>query len=136
MTASMYGNYFVEGFRKPDCGVAATCVDERPGANEALIHSSNGSYVPFLVYRGADSHYLLDSGPAPHHPPQVCETVGDQIVGEADLATWRANWLVVAINHSIPNQEAVLAHLEGTSPLLHQNEIDSIVLRHYDIGAK
>jgi uncharacterized membrane protein len=130
---SLYGYYFVSDFSKPDYRSAAGYVTEHIKLGQALVHSSNGSYVPFLLYYGPEDHYLIDGDPAPHHPPRVHEAVGGQTVSRDELAKWSSIWLIVAFDHSIPYQVDLLAEFDATYPILDENVIDGIVVRHYDL---
>lgn len=134
MILSLYGYYFDKDFSKPDYRAAEDYIAQRIGPDEALIHTGNGSYIPFLFYRSAEDHFLLDGDPAPHHPPRVHETVGGQTVTEGELGAWSGIWLVVAFDHSIEYQRETLAHYDAEYPLLDEAVIDGIVLRHYDMS--
>ena len=133
MIVSLYGYYFVSDFSKPDYRSAAAFVKERIESGQVLVHSSNGSYVPFLLYYGPEDHYLLDGDPAPHHPPRVYETAGGRTVSQDELSQWTSVWLVAAFDHSIPYQLDVLTQFDAAYPILDEEVIDGIVVKHYDL---
>ncbi len=133
MIFSLYGYYSLDRYSKPDYRAAAAYVAQRLEPDEALVHSGNGAYLPFLYYLGPDGHYLLDGDPAPHHPPRLHEAAGGQTIAQADLARWPSIWLVVAFDHSIDYQEGLVRAFDRDYALLDQALIDGIVLRRYDL---
>lgn len=136
MILSVYGYYFNGSYSKPDYRAAAAYVDDWIEEGEALVHTSNGSYIPFLYYLGSERHFLLEGDPAPHHPPLVHEVAGGRSLSRADLAAWPGVWLVVAFDHSLAYQEATLAEFDTEYPRSHEAVIDGIVVRRYDLSAE
>jgi mannosyltransferase len=135
MLFSLYGYYFLDRYRKPDYRTAAAFVSQRQEQNEPIIHSGNGSYLPFLFYLGPEEDLLLAGDPAPHHPPKLYETAGGRAIDWQDLAGWRTAWLVVAFDHSIEYQEGVVREFDQRYSLLEDRVIDGIVLRRYALSA-
>jgi mannosyltransferase len=133
MVFSLYGYYFLDRYSKPDYRAAAAYVSQRMESDEALIHSGNGAYLPFLFYLGPDRHFILAGDPAPHHPARLYETAGGRAVDWPDLAGWPSIWLVVAFDHSVDYQEAVVREFDQKYRLLDSAVVDGIVLRRYQV---
>jgi mannosyltransferase len=136
LIVSLYGYYVVADHSKPDYRAASAYLDQKVRPGQALVHTGNGSFIPFLFYRGPDDHFLLDGDPAPHHPPELHQVAGGRSVDESELAMWPTIWLVTAFDHSIPYQEGVLTGFDANYELLEETTIDGIVLRHYDMGGQ
>jgi hypothetical protein len=128
-------NYFESpDYWKPDYRSAATTVSTIPSSRNALIHTSNGSYIPFLVYLSPQNHFLLSGDPAPHHPPAVHENVHGSTIEWRELNRYQTVTLIIAFDHSIAYQKEMVDRFDNSYKLLDSTEVDEIIIRTYDIG--
>jgi uncharacterized membrane protein len=133
MVFSLYGYYFLDRYRKPDYRAAAAYVAQHVESGEAVVHSGNGAYLPFLYYLGPERQVILAGDPAPHHPAKLYETAGGRAIDWPDLAQWPSIWLVVAFDHSIDYQEGVVSEFGQRYLPLEDVVIDGILLRRYEV---
>lgn len=131
---SLIGYYFVGEFAKPNYRQTAELVSNQIKPEDAIVHTSNGSYIPFLLYRGPKKHFLLEGDPSPHHPPRVHEVAGGTMITLEELSSYDNVWLVVAFDHSIGYQETLLGNFDKKYPLLEDYSVNGIVVRHYDLS--
>jgi uncharacterized membrane protein len=126
-----YGN---PQFWKPDYRQAAAFLASRQAAGEAVVHTSNGSYIPFLFYQALPDHYLLTGDPAPHHPPRLHLVAGGAEIDAPGLGGYERLWLVVALEHSIDWQRAQAEAVAGRYRELERHSIGGIEIVYYERG--
>jgi mannosyltransferase len=133
MSISLFHYYFNPAFAKPPYREATHYISERFQAGDIVVHTGNGSYLPFLFYNPPSPHYLLVGDPAPHHPPEVFRMKGGREVSFNDFEGYERLWLVVALDHSVDYQRATVNHFDTLYPLLSETTIGGIIIRVYDI---
>ncbi len=126
--------YWDSSFYKPDYRAASAYVASQMRVGEAVVHTGNGSYIPFLHYQGAEDHFLLDGDPAPHHPPDLHEIVGGRAIELDQLQGYDRFWLIVALEHSVQYQQQAAAAIEEKYPLLQETTIDEITIQQYQLS--
>jgi mannosyltransferase len=135
MLLSLFNYYTNPLYFKPDYRAAATFINGRQQSGDAILHTSNGSYLPFLLYQPPAAHFLLAGDPAPHHPPNLHEVVGGRTIQPAELAAYQRLWLVVALEHSIEWQAEQADYFAAQYQELEQYEVSGIQLILYDLQA-
>jgi hypothetical protein len=101
--------YFDSRYAKPPYRDAAALIAERARPDDIELHTSDGSYLPFLHYEQPMAAYLLTGDPDARKPEPVYALMGGQTMGlEEALAQDRRIWLVVALEHSWEYQQDTL----------------------------
>jgi 4-amino-4-deoxy-L-arabinose transferase-like glycosyltransferase len=131
---SMYGYYFNPDFSKPDYRQAAEFIAAQIEEGQVILHTGNGSYLPFLLYSKPEDHFLLDGDPAPHHPPDLHEIAGGRTVSLQNLAGYDQVWLVTALDHSQAYQGGIITDFDARFPLLLETNVDDIIIREYSLN--
>jgi uncharacterized membrane protein len=135
MLFSLGTYYWDQALYKPDYRAASAYVASQLRDGQAVVHTGNGSYIPFLFYQGEENHFLLAGDPAPHHPPKLHELVGGRSVDLNDLGGYESFWLVVALEHSVEYQRQRAAEIADKYPLLGNSTIDEITIQQFQIPA-
>lgn len=126
--------YFDSRYAKPPYRDAAALIAERAGPDDIEVHTSDGSYLPFLYYEQPVPVYLLKGDPDARKPESVYALMGGQTMGlEEALTQDRRIWLVVALEHSIDYQLETLDWFQGQRPLLQAANVGGI--RVYLLGS-
>lgn len=113
MIVSLANYYLDPAYAKPPYRQAAGWIAERYGADDIEVHTSDGSYLPFLQYPRSVVTYLLQGDPDARKPGPVYGVLGGQTISrDAVLAHEGRIWLVVALEHSVDYQLAVQAWLQ------------------------
>ena len=127
MLLSQRGYYFNPDFQKPPMREAAAFVQQRFVPGDAVLHTSDGSYLPFLVYPHPAESYLLRGDPDPRKPYEVYELWGGQLIGREGLESqFQRLWLVVALDHSLAFQQDALTWFRNHYVVLEQNSVGGI----------
>lgn len=135
MGVSLFHYYTDPKFRKPDYRQAAAYVVGQRQPGDLLVHTGNGSYIPFLLYIPAENHLLLEGDPAPHHPPRLYEVAGGRAISESNLLGRDRVWLIVALDHSVEYQQGVVSRFDKSYKLLEETSVRDIIIRLYDLSA-
>lgn len=133
---SLSNYYFDEGYAKPDYRSAVELIQQNRQPDDLLLHTANGSYIPFLLYMPAQDHLILPGDPAPHHPPGLFTAVGGRELNEVDLLAHRRVWLIVALEHSVAWQTEQANLFAESYPLLEHHTVSGIELYLYDLTAR
>jgi hypothetical protein len=97
-----------------------------------VIHTSVGSFLPFLFYDPPDEHYLLGGEPNPRKPAETYELFGGRITTLETADTYQRVWLVVALDHSVDYQRAQIRWFDENFLLVEDRRVGAIVVRLYD----
>lgn len=130
---SIYNYFESPTYWKPDYRAAASSLATVQSADNAIIHTSNGSYIPFLVYLPPQNHFLLAGDPAPHHPPRVYENVHGAAIEWNMLTEYQTISLVVALDHSIDYQMETVEKFNTHFQQIRSETIGGIVIRTYEV---
>jgi mannosyltransferase len=134
MVVSLGNYYFDPQYAKPPYRDAAALIAREAGPGDVEVHTSDGSYLPFLQYPQPVPNYLLRGDPDARKPDPVYTVLGGQTIDrEEALAQDRRIWLVVALEHSIDYQLSMLDWFQGRRPLL--QEVDVGGIRVYLLGS-
>ena len=134
MVVSLGSYYFDARFAKPPYREAAQHVFQMAQPDEAVVHTGNGSFVPFLFYVPPPNHFLLEGDPKPHQPGSLFSQLGGQSIAPEALTQFETFWLVVALDHSIDYQRQVVTQFDDRYALLDATEIGGILIRRYSSG--
>ena len=129
---SLYNYYAVADFQKEDYRAAATAVSTYKTPGDVIVHTGNGSYIPFLIYLPPTDHFLLEGDPAPHHPPNVHENGGGDIISQEALEGYGRIILVIALDHSVEYQQQRVAEFEQIYTRVDDLTTDNIIIRIYE----
>jgi uncharacterized membrane protein len=131
---SLGGYYWNADYRKPPMRRAAAYVDGHFEPGDVVLHTGDGSYIPFLVYPHPEAHFLLRGDPLPRKEEVVYDTWdGALLDADALPGPYRRLWLVVALDHSLQFQRAAKAGLDARFPLLKRASFDGINVLLYDL---
>lgn len=133
MIFSLGQYYFNPIFAKPAIKDAAEYISRHYQQDDVVIHTGNGSYVPFLFYNMPQEHYLLSGDPSPHNPAKVFQLAGGKEISTEAIKKYRRIWVVAMLDHSIEYQETALDYFEQTYTLQTKQVIDGIIIRNYDL---
>jgi len=127
MLLSQWGYYFNPDFQKPPMREAAAFIQQRFVSGDVVLHTSDGSYLPFLVYPHQAEGYLLRGDPDARKPDHVYRVLGGQTISrEEALVQDRRVWLVVALEHSFDYQRETLAWFQTRRPVVEEYDVEGI----------
>jgi uncharacterized membrane protein len=136
MVLSLWGYYVDPDFQKPPMREAAALVQKGFEEGDAVLHTSDGSYLPFLIYLGDSDHFLLQGDPDPRKPEAVYRMWGGELVRKGDLRDrFERLWLIVALDHSVEFQQQALAWFEARNPSLERYDVGGIGIYLLDLTA-
>lgn len=120
--------------QKPPYRAMAAFLSEQRRANDVILHTSDGSYLPALRYTQFPQHGLLQGDPDPRKPRTVYSTLGGDVWAR-DEAIQLGNrlWLIVAREHSVGWQEEQLAYFNANFQRLDAHDIGGITINLYAI---
>ncbi|MCB8942188.1 MAG: glycosyltransferase family 39 protein [Ardenticatenaceae bacterium] len=102
---------------------------------DAILHTSDGSYLPALRYVQLPHHALLAGDPDPRKPRPVYEIVGGQVWEQAQAQkSGDRLWLIVALEHSIEWQQEQVTHFNNTYPQLETHDFGGIAVILYQLN--
>ena len=129
------GNYYGNPkYRKPPMRQAAAYVSQNFRPGDVVLHTSDGSYIPFLVYPHPQAHFLLRGDPLPRKTEPVYAAWEGAMIEAAELAgPYRRLWLVVALDHSIAFQQQAQASFDEAHPLLERAGVGSVGISLYSL---
>jgi hypothetical protein len=109
MLLSTWNFYFDPSFAKPPWRQAALYVNERVRPGDVVIHTSSGSYLPFLCYEHDVEHVRLpeDAETAQGNAPSqsIVDAIGGAPQGMEDAVRGHDRaWLVVGLDHAVQHQ--------------------------------
>jgi hypothetical protein len=112
-------------------------VVENRRPEDAVLHTSDGSYLPALRYATIPNHALLRGDPQPRKPEAVYQAFGGQLWSPAEaVAAGSRLWLVVALEHSIEWQVEQVTSFSQEYLMMEQHEFAGIQLILYDLSAE
>ena len=129
-------SYHLGPIVKPPYRDATAFVAENAQLGEAVLHTSDGSYLPALRYAPRLTQAVLVGDPDPRKPETVYAALGGQVWSLADLesVTNGRFWVVVALEHSIEWQQAQYGTIAATHTLLDEQEIGGIRIFLFEQG--
>lgn len=133
LLASLGYYYFDPAFAKPPQRAAAQYITRHSQPDDVIIHTSNGSFLPFLFYTPVEDNFLLEGDPAPLHPPRVYELAGGQTITPDRIKNFNRLWLVVALEHSIDYQKETVNQIDALYSMQSEETIGGIVIRQYNL---
>jgi hypothetical protein len=139
MGVSMRNYYFDPAYAKPPWRQAAAYVNQRAQPGDVVIHTSEGSFLPFLCYDHRVEQVLLpeESETARGNAPSqyIVSAVGSppQMTEEAVRGYARA-WLVMGLDHAVEHQWEQKRSLDGRYRLAYEEKIDGIFVFLYILG--
>lgn len=137
MLLASFNFYFNPAFAKPPWREAAYYVESRVQPGDVVLHTSPGSFLPFLAYRPSVAHYLL---PDPvivqeNAPSQAIVTAvagPSRILEEVATGPHRI-WLVVGLDQSLAYQQAQKQRLEARYHRLAEKQLTGIYISIYEV---
>lgn len=127
MTISLGYYYFDLQYAKPPYRDAAALIAGRARLGDIEVHTSDGSYLPFLQYPQPVPTYLLRGDPDARKPDHVYRMLGGQTISrEEALAQDRRVWLVVALEHSFDYQRETLTWFQTRRPVVEEYDVEGI----------
>jgi len=98
-----------------------------------VLHTGDGSYIPFLIYPHPEPHFLLRGDPLPRKKEIVYSAWDGALLDAAQLpGPYRRLWLVVALDHSLGFQRKTKSYFDQTYPLLAQTSFGGIGVLLYE----
>ena len=129
---SLFHYYFDPTFAKPPLRQAADYVSNHFQKGDVVLHTSNSSYLPFLLYDPSPDHYLLQGDPAPFHPAEVFRLVGGEAIARDEIGAYQRLWLVVMLDHSLQYQREQVRWFDQHFPLIEETNVGGIAIRLYE----
>lgn len=131
-------NWYGEpSFGKPPQRDAARVVQELWQPQEPVVHTSDGSLLPFLLYTPGLPHHLLLGDPEYYaHTARARSTydaLGIQPRAAEEAIGAQRFLLVVALDHSLEYQTEVAAQFDETYQRLGEEKIGGILVRRYQL---
>ncbi|MEM7332413.1 MAG: glycosyltransferase family 39 protein [Chloroflexota bacterium] len=118
---------------KPPYQEATTYVVDSLQANDLVLHTSDGSYLPALRYAELPNHLLLAGDPDPRKPIEVYELVGGDVVAAEEVLDRNGRlWVIVALEHSLEWQQAQSDFFAAQFRLLESQNIGGIDIFLYE----
>lgn len=139
MLVSVLNFYFNPAFAKPPWRQTAYYVREQAQPGDVVLHTSDGSFLPFLSYEHNVEHILLPEDPVAareNAPSQsIVSAVGGlpQPINKAVQGHERV-WLVVGLDHAIAYQLEQKQHFDVRYRLLEETEIGDIYIFTYALN--
>jgi uncharacterized membrane protein len=136
LMVSLYRFYFEPSVQKPPLRQAAVFINAQFEPGDMVLHTSVGSFVPFLFYHMPVEHYLLWGDPDPRKSKNAFEQFGGRITTRDQLSRHQRVWLVVELDHSVDYQLAQVEWFDATYPLIQEEDINGIFTRLYKISSE
>jgi uncharacterized membrane protein len=136
MMIALFNFYFDPAYAKPPWREAAAYVREHAQAGDVALHTSDGSYLPFLVYDPTIPHVLLPGDPkiaqinAPSQAIVTAVTAPKRDVSEA-VQGYRQAWLVLGLDQAIDYQLAQKDYFDQHYRLVAETQVGGIYLLRY-----
>ncbi len=127
MTISLGYYYFDRQYAKPPYRDAAALIAGQARLGDIEVHTSDGSYLPFLQYPQLVPSYLLRGDPDARKPDHVYKMLGGQTISREEALAWdRRVWLVVALEHSFDYQRETLTWFQTRRPVVEEYDVGGI----------
>ena len=136
MVVSIFNFYFNPAFAKPAWRQAAFYVQSQVRPGDIVLHTSPGSFMPFLAYPHSVDHVLLPGDPELVRDNAPSQSIGIAVGGEPqplEQATkgYERAWLVVGLDQAVEYQQQQLAEIEARFELLSENKTGNIFIFSY-----
>jgi len=119
---------------KPPYRDVIAFVEDSYKSGDAVLHTSDGSYLPALRYTSIKNHAVLAGDPDPRKPAAVYELLGGEVWNKDEVTSKGGRlWLIVALEHSVEWQRGQAAFFKEHYTLLESNEIGGIQIFLYDL---
>lgn len=141
MFIALFNFYFNPAYAKPAWREAAAYVREHAQPNDIGIHTSDGSFLPFLAYDPNIEHVRLLDDPATtqiNSRPQAIITAitsSRQSVEAATRGRQRA-WLVMGLDRAVEYQLSQKEYFDRHYFLLNQAEVGAVYIFEYALDKK
>ena len=113
--------YLAGGPVKPPYRDAVAFVAAHRAEGDAVLHTSDGSFLPALRYVSWPDHAVLAGDPDPRRPVAVYELLGGAVWTPAQAAEQSERlWLIVALEHSVEWQQEQATYFAN-----HYTELES-----------
>ncbi|GAB4536642.1 MAG: hypothetical protein Kow0063_22410 [Anaerolineae bacterium] len=129
---SLYRYYFDPATHKPPLREAARQIAEEFKPGDMVLHTSVGSFLPFLFYEPPSAHFLLWGDPDPHLPASAYESFGGRIASRGMITDYQRLWLVVMLDHSLEYQQEQVAWFDNHLSLIDETNVGGIFIRLYE----
>ncbi|MFW6063123.1 MAG: glycosyltransferase family 39 protein [Chloroflexota bacterium] len=121
---------------KPPYRDAMEYVQEQRQPGDAVLHTSDGSYLPALRYVDFAQHGLLQGDPDPRKPRAVYEAFGGEVWSRTQAAQRGDRlWLIIAREHSVSWQEQQVDYFDERYDLINTQLFGGIEIRLYELAA-
>jgi mannosyltransferase len=131
------GNYYFNvDYAKPPLREVAHYLAAHFEPGDVILHTSDGSYLPFLSYDQPSESYLLIGDPTPHYPLRTHRLFGGRTgTLEEILPGYNRFWLVMFIvaDGDIDYELALKEQLDRQYPLLDEEDIRGIKIFLYGL---
>jgi mannosyltransferase len=133
---ALFNFYFDPAYAKPPWREAAAYVRHHVRVGDVVLHASDGSYLPFLIYAPTIPHVLLPGDPeiarinAPSQAIVTAVTAPKQEVAAAVHEYQRA-WLVLGMDQAIDYQLAQKNYFDQHYRLVDETQVGGIYLLRY-----
>jgi len=128
---SLYRLYFDSTTHKPPLRQTADQIASEFRLGDMAIHTSVGSFLPFLFYNPPADHYLLWGEPHPRKPAETYELFEGRVAERETVNDYQRIWLVVFLDHSVQYQRTQVGWFDDRLVLLKNYDIDGVVVRLY-----
>ncbi|MSQ15244.1 MAG: hypothetical protein EXR50_05220 [Dehalococcoidia bacterium] len=135
--------YFIPAYAKPPLKEAAAYITGNWQNGDTVLHSSDGSYLPFQVYLSTRNNLLLYGDPEYFEgTTRARSTYGalgiEPVKMEDVMGNVRARgqrlWLVFALDHSHDFQREAAQQVDRMLNLVEERNIGGILVRLYEAG--
>jgi 4-amino-4-deoxy-L-arabinose transferase-like glycosyltransferase len=139
MGLSLFNFYFEPVYAKPPWREAAAYLRNHAQPGDIAIHTSEGSYLPFLVYASNIEQVRLqeadDIAPDSSRPQAIITAVASagQSIDEATEGRQRT-WLIMGLDRAIEFQLAQKDYFDRHYSLLREMEIRGIYISEYTLS--
>lgn len=136
MGLSLYNFYFDPAYAKPPWREAAAYVREHAQPDDIAIHTSEGSYLPFLVYNSHIEQVRLQEPEAPDSSRSQTIISAAASAGQSIEAATRGQqraWLILGLDRAIDFQLAQKDYFNHSYTLLREMEIEGIYISEYSL---
>ncbi len=130
-----YALYFTGPPLKPPYRDAIQFVAQNRLSTDAVLHTSDGSYLSSLSYVTFPNHAILQGDPDTRKPVSVYEAMGGQSWTLAQAAQkGKRLWLIIAIEHSEAWQREQVSHFTANFTQIETYDFGGIAVILYDLN--
>lgn len=136
MIMALVNYYFDPAYAKPPWGEAAAYLRDHAQPGEVALHTSEGSYLPFLVYNPSIEQILLPGDPeiartnAPSQAIVAAVAAPKQEVAQA-VQGHKQVWLVLGLDQAVDYQLAQKDYFDNHYRLLEETQVGGIYILKY-----